>query len=67
MSPSVSISLCSLLLIGNVLESTIVTTRPTWGIASLRQTTDFPPGYIAERACREELLDLVDMMTSPMQ
>jgi hypothetical protein len=24
----------------------------TWGIASLRQTTDFTPGYIAERACR---------------
>jgi hypothetical protein len=27
--------------------------RPTWGIASLRQTTDFTPGYIADRACRE--------------
>jgi hypothetical protein len=26
---------------------------PTWGIASLRQTTDFTPGYMAERACRE--------------
>jgi hypothetical protein len=25
------------------------------------------PGYIVERACREELLDLADMMTSPTQ
>jgi hypothetical protein len=41
--------------------------RPTWGIVSLRQTTDFTPGYIAERACREELLDLAGMKTSPTQ
>jgi hypothetical protein len=27
-------------------------------VASLRQTTDFTPGYIAEISCREELLDL---------
>jgi rhodanese-related sulfurtransferase len=27
--------------------------RPTWGIASLRQATDFTPGYIAGRACWE--------------
>jgi hypothetical protein len=33
---------------------------PTWGIASLRQTPDFTPGYIAERSCRGELLDLAD-------
>jgi hypothetical protein len=33
----------------------------------LRQTTDFTPGYIAETACREELLDLAGMMTSPTQ
>jgi hypothetical protein len=38
----------------------------TWGNASHRQTTDFAPGYIAER-CREELLDLAGMMTSPTQ
>jgi hypothetical protein len=38
-----------------------------WGIASFRQTTNFTPGYIAERACREELLDIADMMTSPTQ
>jgi hypothetical protein len=31
-------------------------------IASLRQTADFTPGYIAEKACREELLDLAGMM-----
>jgi hypothetical protein len=30
-------------------------TTNTWGNASLRQTTDFTPGYIAERACQEEL------------
>jgi hypothetical protein len=41
--------------------------RPTWGIASLRQTTDFTPVYIAERACREELLDLASLTTSPTQ
>jgi hypothetical protein len=40
---------------------------PTWGIVSLRQTTDFTPGYIAETACREELLNLAGMMTSPTQ
>jgi hypothetical protein len=38
--------------------------RPTWGIASLRQTTDFTPGYIAERSCREELLDLSGVVDS---
>jgi hypothetical protein len=27
--------------------------RPTWSIASLCQTTDFTPGYIAEKACQE--------------
>jgi hypothetical protein len=43
------------------------TSRPTWVIASHRQTTDFTPGYIAERAYREELLDLAGMMTSPTQ
>jgi hypothetical protein len=32
--------------------------RPTWLRASIRQTTDFTPGYIADRSCREELLDL---------
>jgi hypothetical protein len=32
-----------------------------------RQTTEFTPEYIAERACREELLDLAGMMTSPTQ
>jgi hypothetical protein len=36
-------------------------------LASLSQTTDFAPGYIAERACREELLDLTGMMTSLTQ
>jgi hypothetical protein len=41
--------------------------RLTWGIASLRQTTAYTPGYIAERACRKELLDLAGMMTSPTQ
>jgi hypothetical protein len=35
-----------------------------WGIASLLVLT---PGYIVERSCREELLDLADMMTSPTQ
>jgi hypothetical protein len=30
-------------------------TRLTWVISSLRQTTDFTPGYMAERSCREEL------------
>jgi hypothetical protein len=38
------------------------TFRPSWGIASVRQMTDFTPGYIADRSCREELLDLSDMM-----
>jgi hypothetical protein len=28
------------------------------GYCVIRQITDFYPGYIAERACREELLDL---------
>jgi hypothetical protein len=34
-----------------------MSSRPTWGIASLRQTTDFIPGYIATRwtLCRERL------------
>jgi hypothetical protein len=41
--------------------------RPTWGIASLRQTTHFTPGYIAEWSCREDLLDLSGMMPSPTQ
>jgi hypothetical protein len=36
---------------------------PTRGVASLRQTTDFTPGCIAERSCREELLNLAGMMT----
>jgi hypothetical protein len=28
-----------------------VPSRPTWGIASLRQTTDYTSGSIAQRAC----------------
>jgi hypothetical protein len=31
-----------------------IVTEKTWGIASLRQTTGFTPGYMAERACREK-------------
>jgi hypothetical protein len=31
-----------------------ITSRPTWGIASLK-LRPFTPGYIAERACWEEL------------
>jgi hypothetical protein len=44
----------------NFLQILKMSSRPTWGIASLRQT-DFIPGYIAERACREGLLDLAGM------
>jgi hypothetical protein len=29
-----------------------IASRPTWGIASLHQTTDFTPGYIAESVPR---------------
>jgi hypothetical protein len=39
----------------------------TWGIASLRQTTDFSAGYIADWSYREELLGLAGMMPSPTQ
>jgi hypothetical protein len=39
----------------------------TWGFASLRQTTDFTVGYIADRSCREEQFDLTSMMPSPTQ
>jgi hypothetical protein len=45
----------------------LLSSRPAWGIVSLCQTTDFTPGYIAERACREELLGFAVMMTSPTQ
>jgi hypothetical protein len=44
---------------------TVARIHATWGIVSLRQIIDFTPGYIAERACRDELLDLAGMMTSP--
>jgi hypothetical protein len=38
------------------------TSRLTWGIASLSRTTDFTPGYIAGRSCREELLEPAGMI-----
>jgi hypothetical protein len=44
-----------------------ITHSLTWSIASLRQTTDITPGYIADRSCREEQLDLAGMMPSPTQ
>jgi hypothetical protein len=44
-----------------------ISCRLTWGIASLRQATDFTPGYIADWLCWEELLDLAGMMPSPTQ
>jgi hypothetical protein len=44
-----------------------ISSKLAWGIASLHQTTDFTPGYIAERSCREELLGLTDMMMSLTQ
>jgi hypothetical protein len=44
-----------------------VTSKLTGGIASLRQTTDFTPVYIADRSCREEQLDLAGMMPSLIQ
>jgi hypothetical protein len=45
----------------------VLASRLAWGIASLRQTTDFTPGFIAERSCREVMLDLAGMMPSPTQ
>jgi hypothetical protein len=48
-------------------DATTNPSRLTWGIASLRQANEFYPGYIAERACREEQLDLAGLMTSPTQ
>jgi hypothetical protein len=36
-----------------IFNKTYPASRPTWGIASLRQIMDFTPGYMDDRACRE--------------
>jgi hypothetical protein len=47
--------------------------KPTRGAGLIRLiqaylgALDFTPGYIAERLCREEMLDLAGMMMSPRQ